>query len=83
MAELTIDSVQLRLTTDRASYGHVLFWERHPWPGASLGGRSPTTLTIPALERWLQCRAALTKGKKADLIDRLYGIYMIQNSIAF
>ena len=39
-------------------------------PGASLRGRSPSTLTIPALKRWLQCRAAPTKGKKADLVER-------------
>ena len=36
-------------------------------PGASLGGRCPT---IPALKQWLQCRAAPTKGKKADLVER-------------
>ena len=39
-------------------------------PGASLGGRSANTLTIPALKRWLQCRGAPTKGKKADLVER-------------
>ena len=39
-------------------------------PGASLGGRNPTTLTIPALKRWLQCRAAPTKGKKMELVER-------------
>ena len=39
-------------------------------PGASLGGRDATTLTIPALKRWLQCRAAPTKGKKAELVER-------------
>ena len=26
-------------------------------PRASLGGRDPATLTMPALKRWLQCRA--------------------------
>ena len=39
-------------------------------PGASLGGRDACTLTIPALKRWLQCRAAPTKGKKAELVER-------------
>ena len=39
-------------------------------PGASLGERNPATLTIPALKRWLQCRAAPTKGKKAELVER-------------
>ena len=39
-------------------------------PGASLGGRSVNTLTIPALKRWLQCRGATTKGKKSDLVKR-------------
>ena len=34
-------------------------------PGASLHGCSASTLTIPALKRWLQCRAAPTKGKKS------------------
>ena len=35
-------------------------------PGASLGGRNPTTLTIPALKRWLQCRAKGKKWKGSD-----------------
>ena len=39
-------------------------------PGASLGGRDPSTLTVPALKRWLLCRAAPTKGKKAELVER-------------
>lgn len=39
-------------------------------PGASLGGRDPSTLTVPALKRWLICRAAPTKGKKAQLVER-------------
>ena len=38
-------------------------------PGASLGGRDASALTIPAL-RWLQCRAAPTKGKKAELVEK-------------
>ena len=39
-------------------------------PGTTLGGRDASTLTIPALKRWLQCRAAPTKGKKAELVER-------------
>ena len=39
-------------------------------PGASLQGRDPSELKVPELKRWLQCRAASTKGKKADLIAR-------------
>ena len=39
-------------------------------PGASLSGRSASTLTVPALKRWLLCRAAPTKGKKAELVER-------------
>ena len=39
-------------------------------PGASLNGRDPVVLTIPQLKRWLQCRNASTKGKKADLVAR-------------
>ena len=39
-------------------------------PGATLGGCDASTLTIPALKRWLQCRAAPTKGKKAELVER-------------
>lgn len=39
-------------------------------PGASLNGRNPADLTIPQLKRWLQCREAPTKGKKADLVAR-------------
>ena len=36
-------------------------------PGATLGGCDASTLTIPALERWLQSRAAPTNGRKAEL----------------
>ena len=39
-------------------------------PGAALYGRDPSTLTIPLLKRWLECRKALTKGKKVDLVAR-------------
>ena len=39
-------------------------------PGASLGGRDPSSLKIPELKRWLLCRNASTKGKKADLVLR-------------
>ena len=39
-------------------------------PGASLSGRDPSTLTVPALKRWLLCRPAPTKGKKAELVER-------------
>lgn len=39
-------------------------------PGASLGGRSASALTVVALRRWLLCRGAPTKGKKAELVDR-------------
>ena len=39
-------------------------------PGASLCGRNPGNLKVPELKRWLQCRAASTKGKKRDLIAR-------------
>ena len=39
-------------------------------PGAALNGRNPETLTIPELKRWLQCRNASVKGKKADLVAR-------------
>ena len=37
-------------------------------PGASLTGRDPGTLKIPELKRWLQCRGASIRGKKADLV---------------
>lgn len=39
-------------------------------PGASLGGRDPSWLKIPELKRWLLCRNASTKGKKAALVLR-------------
>ena len=38
--------------------------------GASLNGRNPADLSVPQLKRWLQCRNAPTKGKKADLVAR-------------
>ena len=40
-------------------------------PGASLGDRDPNSLKIPELKRWLICRNASTKGKKANLVLRL------------
>ena len=43
-------------------------------PGASLGGREVASLKVPELRRWLQCRRASVKGKKADLVAR-YGNY--------
>ena len=39
-------------------------------PGASLHGQDPSKLKIPELERWLACRGAPLKGKKADLVAR-------------
>ena len=39
-------------------------------PGASLADRDPKTLKVVELQRWLQCRGASTKGKKADLVLR-------------
>ena len=39
-------------------------------PGASLNGRDPSYLKIPELKRWLLCRNASMKGKKADLVLR-------------
>ena len=39
-------------------------------PEASLNGRDPASLKIPELKRWLDCRQASTKGKKADLVLR-------------
>ena len=39
-------------------------------PGPVLDGRDPNLLTIPQLKRWLQCRNAPTRGKKADLVTR-------------
>ena len=39
-------------------------------PGASLIGRDPKTLKVIELQRWLQCRGASIKGKKAELVLR-------------
>ena len=39
-------------------------------PGASLNGKKPNDLTVPQLKRWLICRNASIKGKKADLVAR-------------
>ena len=39
-------------------------------PGAALNGKDPATLKIPELKRWLKCRNAPTKGRKAELIAR-------------
>ena len=43
-------------------------------PGASLCGRDASSLKIPELKRWLLCRNASTKGKKADLVLRYVDI---------
>ena len=40
-------------------------------PDAALYGREASSLTIPELKCWLQCRRAPTAGKKADLVARL------------
>ena len=39
-------------------------------PGAALAGRSPSDLRVVELKRWLMCRDASVRGKKADLITR-------------
>ena len=38
--------------------------------GASLEGKRPEELKVPQLKQWLLCRGALTKGKKADLVEQ-------------
>ena len=40
-------------------------------PGASLRGRDPGLLTVPELKRWLACRGASRRGKKAELVLRV------------
>ena len=49
----------------------VQFLNEFDVPGAALNGREASSLTIPELKRWLQCRRAPTAGKKADLVARL------------
>lgn len=44
-------------------------------PGGSLNGRDPEGLKVQELKRWLQCRGASVRGKKADLVQRLVFIY--------
>ena len=39
-------------------------------PGAALRGRNPSELKVTEFKRWLMCRGASVKGKKADLIVR-------------
>jgi hypothetical protein len=39
-------------------------------PGACLRGKKPSDLKIPELKRWLACRGASMKGKKANLVLR-------------
>jgi hypothetical protein len=46
-------------------------------PGASINGRDPSTLKVPELKRWLQCRNASTRGKKGDLVARYKCILLI------
>ena len=53
-----------------ASASDVFISERDI-PGSGLNGRLPETLTVPELKRWLQCRNASVKGKKADLVAQL------------
>ena len=45
-------------------------------PGASLNGKNPKDLKIPQLKRWLQCRNASVKGKKAELVARYVSILL-------
>ena len=53
-----------------ASASDVFISERDI-PGSALNSRLPETLTVPELKRWLQCRNASVKGKKANLVARL------------
>ena len=46
-------------------------------PGASLNGRDPGCLKVQELKRWLQCREASVRGKKADLVQRLVFVYAV------
>ena len=40
-------------------------------PFAALNGQEASSVTIPELKHWLQCRRAPTAGNKADLVVRL------------
>ena len=46
-------------------------------PGASLEGRGPENLKDKELQRWLLCRGAFIKGKKADLNARLVQLWQL------
>ena len=50
-------------------------------PGASLKGRSPDSLTVPELKRWLACRGARRHGRKPELIQRFVIFWIIIYSI--
>ena len=39
-------------------------------PGASLNGKKPAELNVVQLKRWLACRGAPLRGRKAELIER-------------
>ena len=40
-------------------------------PGAALGGRDPGVLSVAELKRWLACRGASRRGRKAELVLRV------------
>ena len=48
------------------------FLNEEQFLGASLRGREVATLKVLELKRWLQCRRALTKGLKSDLVARYH-----------
>ena len=57
---------------------NAIFLHEEDIPGASLGGQDVAALKVPKLKRWLQCRRASIKGKKADSVMR-YGDQHIQS----
>ena len=52
-------------------------------PGASLNGRTPSSLKIPELKRWLLCRNASTRGKKGDLVLRYVSYVLLKLTFLF
>ena len=50
--------------SEDSSHSNDEFLKESDVPGAALNGREASSLTIPELKHWLQCRRVPTAGKK-------------------
>ena len=54
----------------------LLLLEESDIPRASWNGKQPCQLNVTELKRWLACRGAPVTGKKPELIERWWVIFV-------